>query len=372
MATTQISVEIASEEWLYSAREDWTRLVADSEADPLFMGWIWQCTWWKTFGKAAGGTLAIILLRDATGDLVGIAPFFRVAAASRVPRLRSVRQFAALGNVWRMRPGEVTEYNDWIVRRSVHAEAANAVMRFIGEDAGWDEILLSFTAPDSVASRALTALAATQGWYVRHEAPLRHYSIVTDLDFEQFTTGLGRNTRTRLLRRRALLHSLGRVEIVHTDSTNLASQLDKLDRLLATRWGRGFTPLTRSFYEQVCGEFLASGQLQFSTLEVDGRPLSALLDVQAGAQRYNLRLAIDPGFHARLSPGLLHIGFALEAACRDSLTTRYLLLAGGGKSADYKRDIATSTGEFSSLQIVRRKLDKLAFRFYDLLAPMLP
>ena len=367
MATTNISVEVARDDWVLSAREDWTRLVSDSRADPLFMGWIWQSTWWKTFGEPAGGTLVILLLRDAAGTLVGIAPFFRVTATSRMPRFRTFTQLAALGNVWRMRAGEVTEYNDWIAHRSAQAEVANAVMQFISDDAGWDELLISFTAPDSIASRTLSTLAEAQGWYVRHEAPLRHYAVATDVDFEQFTAGLGRNTRARLLRRRALLHSLGRVELVHTDSANLDSQLDKLDALLTKRWGCGFTPRAREFYEQVCGEFLASGQLHFSTLEVDGRPLSALLDVQADAQRYNLRLAIDPGFHARLSPGLLHIGFALEAACRDPRTTRYLLLAGGGKSADYKHAIATSTGEFSSHQIVRRKLDKLAFRIYDFL-----
>ncbi len=89
--------------------------------------------------------------------------------------------------------------------------------------------------------------------------------------------------------------------------------------------------------------------------------------MRAGDAVYNIRSAIDTKFHKKLSPGLLHLGYAIEEACASPAVRRYELLAGHGKRTNFKRDIANVTGHFVSLQLIRRPREKLLFKAYDAL-----
>jgi len=110
---------------------------------------------------------------------------------------------------------------------------------------------------------------------------------------------------------------------------------------------------------------LSEGRLKFSTLEVDGRPISALFDVDTDNVTYNIRSAIDTGFSGRISPGLLHLGYAIEDAFRRDRIERYALLAGTGKRTDFKRNIAQIVDNFTSFQLIRRSHEKFLYRLYD-------
>lgn len=358
----RVTVRVEGDDWLFGARDAWTTLLARSDANPLFMSWPWQHLWWRHFGDELQGSAAILTAHDEHDRLVAIAPFFRRNTSFR--GVARVRQLAPIGNVWRMNIGEVTEHTDWIIARGWEAIASDAFCQSIGEQMDWDELLFSYTEIQSLANSRLTALAAARNWYVRREKPLAHYAVDTSKPFATFVETLGKNTRLRIIGRRGALERFGEVAVVYADEANLSSQLGKLEQLTAKRWGSGFSEDTRRFYHDLAMHFIREGQLKLSTLEVNGVPISALFDVDVSSTIYNIRSAIDARFDRRLSPGLLHLGYAIEHACQNRVN-RYSLLAGEGKHTDYKRNIANVGGQFSSLQIVRRAPERYLYRLND-------
>ena len=358
-----LHISLEDEFWLARADAEWSELAANSSANPLFMGWDWQSLWWIHFGAPSGARLLLITARDENGLLVAIAPFIDRRRTSR--RLLAARQLSPLGNVWRINIGEVSEHLDWIVRLGHEEQATAAIADFLSNEAPWDEMLCAYTSPDSIICRAMQGLAYRERCHVRGEQPQSHYSANTTQGFAAYLARRSVNARRRIFGRRRILSRLGRVEVVTANETNLESHFDELDRLSLLRWSQGLPTAFRDFYRELATRCLATEDLRFSTLEIDGRAISVLLDIDRGDCRYNVRSAFDAAFDRRLSPGFLHIGFAIEAACADSGINRYDLLAGEGKQTDFKKSVADATGSFVSAQLLRRRHEKLLFAAYD-------
>lgn len=359
----RLSIKTEADDWLDAARAEWMELLGDSDANTLFLGWDWQQAWWRHFGSLLRGRLKIVTARDSNARLVGLAPLFTRRSAAR--RLWPIRQLAPIGNVWRINLGEVTEHMDWIVRRGWEQTVPAALAAQLFEDEDWDEFLLAYTPPDSFCRVQMQDHAYRSSCYVRAEVPLRHYSVDTGRSFADFIAELGEGARRRVFGRRGRLGRLGSVAVVTACKGNLERQLDKLEQLSQLRWGMGLTPQLRSFYREISERFLRQNTLRFTTLEVDGRPISALFDVDARGTTFNIRSAIDTDFDNRISPGLLHLGYAIEDACERAGTTRYALLAGQGKQTDFKRNLASIMETFESIQLIRKPHERLLYRLYD-------
>jgi CelD/BcsL family acetyltransferase involved in cellulose biosynthesis len=365
-----LSLSVRDAAWLADAEQPWTELLQCSSANRLFASWAWQCAWWTHFGPSVRGDVAIVAVENGARELVALAPFYRRVTSKR--RLRSAVQLAPIGNVWRVNVGEVTEHNDWLIRQGWEDVCARAIAGYLASNTDWDEILFAYTQPSSHASRALLRLAREEHWYVRSEKPLRHYAVDTTRPFTEFVARLGRTARLRLFKRRNVLATLGDVALVHADARNVREQLEKLERLSALRWDEGLPANVRKFLLDLSDRWLLAAALRFSTLEVNGRAISALFDVRVGDTIYNIRSAFDARFDSRISPGLLHLGYAVERACAEPGVARYELLAGPGKRTDYKRKLADTHGSFTSFQLLRRTHEKSLFKLYDLLMRVSP
>ena len=358
-----LSITVRDAAWLANAEQPWTQLLQNTSANPLFASWAWLSAWWTHFGPRVGGEAAIIAVETDARELVALAPFYRRVTSKR--RLRSAVQLAPIGNVWRVNVGEVTEHNDWLIHRDWEDVCARAIAAHLAKHTAWDEILFAYAQPSSHASQALLRLARDERWYVRSEKPLRHYAVDTTRPFAEFVARLGRSTKLRLFKRRNLLATLGTVALVQADAHNVREQLQKLERLSSLRWDAGLSANAREFLLDLCERWLPTAALRFSTLEVNGQPISALFDVRVDDTIYNIRSAFDATFSRRISPGLLHLGYAVEQACAEEGVARYELLAGPGKRTDYKCELADVHGSFTSFQLLRRAHEKSLFRLYD-------
>lgn len=76
---------ITSTEEFAACRSEWNELAGKR----LFHRWEWMFHWWKNFG--AGLQLALVVVTDATGQWMGIAPWYKSFSATRG---RVVRQLA--------------------------------------------------------------------------------------------------------------------------------------------------------------------------------------------------------------------------------------------------------------------------------------
>ena len=61
--------------------------------------------------------------------------------------------------------------------------------------------------------------------------------------------------------------------------------------------------------------------------------------MRKGARQYNIKMGFDPALSNRLSFGLIHFGYAMEAAAERG-TTAYDFLAGPGRNHDFKPNLA--------------------------------
>jgi CelD/BcsL family acetyltransferase involved in cellulose biosynthesis len=99
-------------------------------------------------------------------------------------------------------------------------------------------------------------------------------------------------------------------------------------------------------------------------VRVAGSVVSVLYDIRKGTRQYNMKMGFDPNFTARLSLGLVHFGYALEAAAERGVTL-YDFLAGPGQHFDFKRNLGQLRCNLSSVHMVRGWCVPALYRWHD-------
>lgn len=343
-------------------RAEWQALLEQSSVSPLFMSWAWQYSWWETWGERLG--LQLYLLVARRGDrLVGIAPLYldRVALAGQLPVIRL--QF--IGNAFRRQDTVRTEYLEFISETGSADEVCNAFARQIADWDNWDEFVLCDLLSTTPTSQSMQSIAERHGWLKFVRMLDRGVQVDTSGRFDDYLSGLGRNTRLKLYNRRKYLESLGRVELIHADSDTLDDLFSVLNKFHRERWGKDcFAGESLLFHKQFLQRHMESGSYDFECITVDGKPISAIYNVRAADTMFNLQSGFDTQFDSKLSLGTLHMGLAIEEAFSEKGIKAFDLLAGRGKNQFYKTHFNGEIVEFSTLQLVRRRLLKLVYRLY--------
>lgn len=343
----------------------WRELLCRSDANPLFMSWAWQFSWWETWGEHLG--LDLYLLVANRGDrLVGIAPLYldRIALAGRLP----VNRLQFVGNAFRRRGTVRTEYLEFITERQSADEVCMAFASYIAASDCWDEIVMCDVLRTTPTCRAMQSVGRRHGWLSFVRFLDKGVRIVTTGSFENYLSGLGGNTRLKLFNRRKYLDSLGRVEMDHADSSTVDDFFSILNRFHRERWGKDcFAGESLHFHKQFLQRLAEGSNYDFERISVDGRPISVIYNVKAVDTIFNLQSGFDAHFDSKLSLGTLHMGLAIERAFADQEVRAFDLLAGRGKKHFYKAHFNGETVEFITLQLVRRRLLKLIYQIFMLI-----
>ncbi len=138
-----------------------------------------------------------------------------------------------------------------------------------------------------------------------------------------------------------------------------------LNRLHQLRWGKpAFVGPRLSFHQHLARGLAGRGELAVSRLRVAGAVVSVLYDIRKGGRQYNINMGFDPTFSGKLSLGLIHLGYAMERAA-EQLVTTYDFLAGPGQRSDYKRYLSQERRQLSCLQVLRGRLLPALYRWHD-------
>jgi CelD/BcsL family acetyltransferase involved in cellulose biosynthesis len=346
-STGRIEVRSWTEAEFLGARSEWNALLARSAADPLFMSWVWASTWWRHHRSLGTGVELNLLAAYDGGELVGLAPLYLHRATVRRPI--AARRLELVGNAWRDARAAFSEYLDVIAVRGQETGVAAAFELQLQQDARWHECVLAYV-PGSGVSAAFAQGALAAGARVRAVDPLDGRRIALPTTFEAYLAQLSSDTRRKLYNHRRRSESL---RIEYASAEDVPAYLEDLHRLRATRWGeQGGSDVLRVFQKDVALEFAASGALRLSRLTVDGRVLSVLFDLRAGDCEYYLQSGFDASAAQGLSPGYLHLGYAIEQAIADGQKS-FDLLGGGGLNRDYKSDLQATNVPMTCIQIVR-------------------
>ena len=364
-----IKIAILSESQFSEIEDEWSSLRALCKADPLFMSWRWQFTWWHHFAKRNDLRLYIMTANTGAGKLVGIAPF-----VIRIFRLRGIRtrRLEPIGGLWQGQATARAEYLEPLVIPKWRDAACDAFAHYLTTKTDVDEIAM----PDCLkSSKSANSLFATlsDNWYVReifkpNEFETSHITLPEV--FTVYTSGLGQSTRRSLYTKRRFLESLGEVAYERAGESDIVEFLAQLNEFHSGRWGRpAFEGPQLNFHQDICRQYQRSGNLNLTRLSLSGMPRSVSYNIRTENRVYNLQLGFDESFHrSKLSLGLLHLGYDIENAIQAGIA-EFDLLAGFGKKTDYKKKMARESKRLICLHAVRVGWRSRIYRVFSRSSP---
>jgi CelD/BcsL family acetyltransferase involved in cellulose biosynthesis len=183
--------------------------------------------------------------------------------------------------------------------------------------------------------------------------------------FQAYLASLGGSSRRTLYNLRRRLQEHGPVRLDMVAPQDALQALSELDALHVSRWRQpvfsdGSLPLHRDLIER----WSSHGRIVLSRLMVGSRCVSCLYDIRIGTRQYNIQMGFDSQFDAKISLGILHLGYAMEDAAAKGVHT-YDLLCGRGMRSDYKRNISNASTPLQTVHALRRGGVSLLYRLHD-------
>jgi CelD/BcsL family acetyltransferase involved in cellulose biosynthesis len=349
------------EEWLGNAVA-WSRLLACSGADPLFLSWEWLTHWWQCYGGTLGRAPDILAFYRGD-DLVGLAPLYhRLVMRGGLVVARSVQ---VIGLSWRDPEPLISEYLDVIASPEDLGAVRHACLRVLLDEPAWTELVIGSSADGEQWRDAFARLAPARGHYLRELDRSVSYQAHLAQGFAAYLRDLGQSTRRSLWNLRRRLTDHGEVSLEFVVPEEIDSGFSDLNRLHQLRWQKpAFTGKRLAFHASLAGRLASRGELALSRLRVGGNVVSVLYDIRKGARQYNIKMGFDPAFSSYVSLGLIHLGYAMEAAA-DRAVTVYDSLAGPGQRSDYKRHLSQARRALSCVQMVRGRVLPALYRWRD-------
>jgi CelD/BcsL family acetyltransferase involved in cellulose biosynthesis len=340
----------------------WSGLLARSSADALFLSWEWLTHWWQCYGVTLGRTPDILAFYH-DDNLVGLAPLYhRLVMRGGLVLARSVQ---VIGLSWRDPEPLISEYLDVIASPEDLGAVRHACLRVLLDEPAWTEVVIGLTAAGEQWRDAFARGTPVRWHYVRELDRSVSYQADLSQGFVAYLRDLGQSTRRSVwnLRRRLTAHHEVTLEFVAPG--DIDGGFSDLNRLHQLRWKRpAFTGKRLLFHTGLARRLASRGELAFSRLRVGGEVVSVLYDIRKGARQYNIKMGFDPAFSSRVSLGLLHLGYAMEAAA-DQRVAVYDFLAGPGQRSDYKRNLSQAHRDLSCVQMVRGRLLPALYRWRD-------
>lgn len=295
--------EASSTEALERLRPEWEALWgAVPDATP-FQSPAWLIPWWRHVGD---GELFTLALRERR-KLIGLFPFYRYTRPESGERLLFPLGIAT------------TDYLDALVRLGQEAEVLAAVAHHLTLRSGCG----AWEWPQLRPGSPLFALPAPPGW-MEETAPADPCPC---LPLPNTVAGLrdhvsGKTLRDlRTVRRRAEEAGSLRWE---TEADGIEEPFEALVRLHSARWttrgeeGVLASPAVQAAHRDALPALHRTGLLRFHALRLDGEIVAVLYGLadppgRGGRRIYFYLSGFDPALE-RLSPGMLLVGRAVEAA----------------------------------------------------------
>jgi predicted N-acyltransferase len=348
-----------------SSQNEWQKLLVNSDADHFFLSWQWMSQWWINWGSQASDELYIIAIY-LNDELVGVAPLYIYESSylkGRIP----IKRLQILGSRYTGSSGIRSEYLGTIVKQGLEIEVNSLISRAVLQNRDWDETVLSDIIQGDYFHQLIIEDAEHNKLRIRKVVSDDCYSVNTDGSFTDYLETLGRNTRLKLFNRRKSLAEHGDVSLEYVDLSNCDDIFQYLNEFHLARYGKAaFTKLNIEILRKVIDSLPETAHLKCSSLlKIDNRPISAIINIFQHGKLYNIQLGFLEDFDKRISLGTLHLGYTIEMAFESAEIESFDLLAGQGKSSNYKSHLAQKHATLESVQILRKPIIRLMYFVND-------
>lgn len=291
---------------------EWRELVQRIGCDTVSLSWEWMATWWRHWG--AGHQLLVVTVRNGTGRLIAVAPFYirRSRLGTLGPRaLRFLADTHVSSNSLSV-----------LVDPECQTPAIRAIVGVVNSHRpGWDYIELRDTDADCpVVNRLLQEFQSRD----TTEYILRTYACwyaALPRSFDAFLASHSAKTRRWFLHNRQAFdrHRLQLVALQHrADIQKNLGELVRLHRLRFDHIGErsAFLPAAvQAFHADLLTRMAGQGWARLFLLQGQSGAIAALYGFSTGKTFVGYQTGWDPTW-AHLSPGRAMIFFAIEEAIR--------------------------------------------------------
>lgn len=300
---------IQSTDQFSALAEEWNDLLAESASHVPFLRHEYLYTWWQTLGGGEWqtGDLFIVVARDETAALRGIAPLFFTHNRAEEAAL------LLLGSI------EISDYLDFIVRQSDLNSFCEGLLTFLGgiNSPAWKVLDLYNILDSSPLLPALESAAKRLGWHY-HEECLQHSPYIPlPGDWEAYLAGINKKQRHEIRRKLRRLEESGvpfRWYIVQ-DEKELDREINAFLGLMALDAEKQafLTDVMRSQMRSAIWAAFRAGWLQLAFLEIEGEKAAGYLNFDYGNQIWVYNSGMDNRFNA-YSPGWVLLSYLLQWA----------------------------------------------------------
>jgi len=352
----QLTFQRLSETQFSEMKPEWTTLHASS-GESVFTSWPWMYAWWQTF-KKEDYELCLVACHSQN-KLVAILPFYSV----KEPLFKYVRvkRLRVLGDGG----GYRAEYLGFICSSDYSRVVAREAVLYLTKALGAAEILFAGVGDGEDLQYAIQNVKSLSCGYVRETARDSTYNILLNTDYGKYLEGLGKGTRYRVTTSEKRLAEKGVVDIHEIPYKSVQERLKVMQSLHANRWDneRHFSSY-QNFLECLVG-LGSEVELSGVDLSLDGEVIGSTLNVCYQGVVSNLMLGFRSLNIKRVSVGLLAISKDIEQHVETDKFETYDLLAGTGKSTNYKEKLAGRGKDIVSLQLCISPWLHLVYRTYD-------
>ena len=302
-------------ETLDSVMAHWQTDVSGVVWNCMFVLPMWLQAWWNNFGQEKN--LYLLSIRQAD-HIIGIAPLMRR------------NQTASL-----MGDQNVCDNFDFIVAPSRATEFYGTLVHHLRQD-GITRLDVGLIRPDSSAYTGLLPLAEKIGCRVQCEPAATSYELELPGTWNAYLAGLSGKERHEIRRKFRRLDRAGRVNYRMVDDPTVATQeMDTFLQLFKSNRpdkAAFMSDTMRAFFRDLATNFATWGQLKLFFLELDDKPVAAVMCFDYQSTRYLYNNGYDSNYSA-LSAGLLSKVLSIKDSFQAGIKT-YDFLKG---TENYKR-----------------------------------
>jgi CelD/BcsL family acetyltransferase involved in cellulose biosynthesis len=292
---------------------EWQELFRRIACRTPFLSLEWMVSWWRHWGE--GNRLFIVVVRQVSGRVVAIAPFYL--------RRSMYGPFGPRGLCFLAHKWVGSDHLNILVDPEHESFAIQTMLGFLeAQRAVWDYIEL---ADSEDASQTFTRLCdGLKALGMVHRVTHSEICPYTALpsSFDEYLAGVGANLRYNFRRRRRALEREGAFKFtVLKNQAELQEHFGELVRLHGLRfehqlkYSSFLAPHIQDFHADALKQMAASGMARLCLLQIGERVIGALYGFSAGRTFSFYQTGIDPAWQ-RLSVGLVMMGCAIEEAIR--------------------------------------------------------
>ncbi len=275
----------------FSLRKEWNDILDNNHISNPFIRHEWLCSWWKGYG--AEKKMYIVKFSE-NGRTLGFAPLMRYKT-----KLCSFPT-EALGFI----------SNHWTRMDFVIADKAKECMESLAEHIKSEKYICILAQMDCEGENVNVLekqLKKNRISFTKDEK--LHAYIPVKGAWREYFQSQSSNFRMDSNRKIKRLEKQGEIVFSRGLSKN-GTSVDKIREVAQNSWQSRdnvnivTTPEGRVFYDEIIKQWKGEGRLDFSILEVDGKPISYLVGVENEGCYYAFDTAYDKEFQ-KFSPGLI-------------------------------------------------------------------